>query len=121
MTALIVERLFKGCLSSTGLLEITKGLNHDGLKTRKNYEWSETTVHKILKNEAYTRVLLWGQESSNGNSGNRLPHTRVEGAWPPIIDRETYEKVQTKLGSRAPKITHPRVAHSEYIILLHVW
>ncbi len=44
-----------------GLLEITKGLNRDGLKTRKNYEWSKTTVHKILKNEAYTGVLLWGK------------------------------------------------------------
>ena len=116
MTAPIVERIFKECLSGTGLLEITKGLNHDGLKTRKNYEWSKTTVHKVLKNEAYTGVLLWGQESSNGNNGNRLPHIRVEGAWTPIVDRETYERVQVKLGERAPKITHPRVVHSEYIL-----
>ncbi len=116
VTAPVVERIFKECLSGTGLLEITKGLNHDGLKTRKNYEWSKTTVHKVLKNEAYTGVLLWGQESANGNNGNRLPHIRVEGAWPAIVDRETFEKVQAKLSARAPKITHPRVVHSEYIL-----
>jgi site-specific DNA recombinase len=116
VTAPIVERIFKECLSGAGLLEITKGLNHDGLKTRKNYEWSKTTVHKVLKNEAYTGVLLWGQEPANGNNGNRLPHIRVEGAWTAIVDREAFEKVQAKLGARAPKITHPRVVHSEYIL-----
>jgi len=116
VTAPIVERIFRECLSGSGLLEITKGLNHDGLKTRKHYEWCKTTVHKILKNEAYTGVLLWGQESTNGHNGNRLPHIRVEGAWPAIIDRETFEKVEAKLGTRAPKITHPRVVHSEYIL-----
>lgn len=115
-TAPVVERIFKECLSGIGLLEITKGLNHDGLKTRKNYEWSKTTVHKILKNQAYTGVLLWGQEHANGNNGNHLPHIRVEEAWPAIVDRDTYEKVQVKLNKRAPKITHPRVVHSEYIL-----
>ncbi|MBM3301530.1 MAG: recombinase family protein, partial [Deltaproteobacteria bacterium] len=94
VTAPIVERIFKECMSGAGLLEITKGLNHDGLKTRKNYEWCKTTVHKVLKNEAYTGVLLWGQESTAGNNGNRLPHIRVEGAWPAIIDREIFEKVE---------------------------
>ncbi len=116
VTAPVVERIFKECLSGSGLLEITKGLNHDGLKTRKNYEWSKTTVHKVLKNQAYTGVLLWGQEPANGNNGNHLPHIRVEGAWPAIVDRDTYERVQAKLSKRAPKITHPRVVHSEYIL-----
>ena len=115
-TAPVVGRIFKECLSGTGLLEITKGLNHDGLKTRRNYEWGKTTVHKVLKNEAYTGVLLWGQQPTNGNNGNRPPHIRVEGAWPVIIDRETFENVQAKLRARAPKITHPRVVHSEYIL-----
>jgi site-specific DNA recombinase len=116
VTAPIVERIFAECLSGAGLLQITRGLNHDGLKTRMNYAWSKTTVHKILKNEAYTGVLLWGQESTHGNNGNRQPPIRVEGAWTAIIDRETFEKVQARLGARAPKITHPRVVHSEYIL-----
>jgi hypothetical protein len=56
-----------------------------------------------------------GQEPSNVN-GNHLPHIRVEEAWPAIVDRDTYDKVQAKLSKRAPKITHPRVVHSEYIL-----
>ncbi len=44
------------------------------------------------------------------------PPVRVEGAWQPVIDRETFERVQAKLAARAPKVTHPRVVHSEYIL-----
>lgn len=115
-TAPVVERIFKECLSGTGLLEITKILNHDGLKTRKNYEWSKTTVHKVLKNQAYTGALLWGEEPVKGNNKTRLPGIRVEGAWPAIVDRDTYERAQATLSKRAPKITHPRVVHSEYVL-----
>lgn len=116
VTAPIVERIFKESLSGKGLIEITRGLNHDGLTTRKNNKWSKTTVHKILKNEVHVGVLIWGQQRTNGNTRNHLPHIRVEGAWPAIVDQETFEKVQAQLGTRAPKITHPRVVHSEYIL-----
>jgi hypothetical protein len=40
----------------------------------------------------------------------------VDNAWPAIVDRESFENVQRKLAARAPKITHPRVIHSEYIL-----
>ncbi|MDO8689611.1 MAG: recombinase family protein [Dehalococcoidia bacterium] len=116
-TAPLVERMFRECLSGKGLLEITRGLNADGLTTRTGRPWSKTTIHKVLRNEAYTGVLLWGREKKrNLGGGNGLPPVRVEGAWQPIIDRETLEKVQARLAARAPKMTHPRVVHSEYIL-----
>ena len=112
----IVERMFKECLSGKGMIEITRGLNGDGLTTRKNNKWSKTSVNTVLKNEVYTGTLIWGELTKNQNGGNRLPIIRIEDAWPPIVDRETFEKVQTKMTARAPKITHPRVIHSEYIL-----
>ena len=116
-TAPLVERMFRECLSGKGLLEITRGLNADGLTTRTGRPWSKTTIHKVLRNEAYTGVLLWGREKKRKlGGGNGLPPVRVEGAWQPIIDRETLEKVQARLAARAPKMTHPRVVHSEYIL-----
>ena len=114
-TAPIVERIFKECLAGKGLIEIARGLNQDGLITRKKNQWSKTAVHKVLKNEAYTGVLIWDRQKLR-KINNDLPPIRVENAWTPIIDRETFEKVQKKLGARAPKITHPRVVHSEYIL-----
>ncbi|MFC1983101.1 recombinase family protein [Chloroflexota bacterium] len=98
------------------MIEITRGLNGDGLTTRKNNKWSKTSVNTVLKNEVYTGTLIWGEFTKNHNGGNRQPIIRVEDAWPPIVDRETFEKVQTKMTARAPKITHPKVIHSEYVL-----
>ena len=61
-TAPVVERIFRECLAGKGLIEIARGLNHDGLTTRKKNQWSKTAVHKILKNEAYTGVLIWDRQ-----------------------------------------------------------
>ncbi len=115
-TAPIVERMFKENLSGKGLLEITRGLNGDGLTTTKHVKWGKTSVDKILKNEVYTGTLIWGQFRPNRNSGKDLSPIRVENAWPAIIDRETFDKVQKNLVKRTPKVTHPRVIHSEYIL-----
>ena len=114
-TAPVIERIFRECLAGKGLIEIAGGLNHDGLTTRKKNQWSKTSVHKVLKNEAYTGVLVWDRQKLRKMS-NDVPPIRVEAAWSSIIDRENFEKVQTKLRTRAPEITHPRVVHSEYIL-----
>ena len=115
-TAPVVERIFQECLDDKGMIEITRGLNGDGLTTRKKKKWSKTSVSTVLKNEVYTGTLIWGEVSTHQNGGNHLPVIRVEKAWPTIVDRETFEKAQSKLAARAPKINHPRVVHSEYIL-----
>ena len=105
------------CLSGKGLLEIAKGLNRDGLTTRTGRSWGKTSVHKALHNEAYAGVLLWDrQEKRRLGAGESLPPVRVEGAWPAIVDRDAFDQVQAKLAVRAPRVTHPRVVHSEYIL-----
>jgi len=98
-TAPVVERIFRECLVGKGLIEIARGLNHDGLITRKKNQWSKTAVHKVLKNEAYTGALIWDRQKLR-KINNDLPPIRVENAWAPIIDRESFEQVQTKLGTR---------------------
>ncbi|MFC1869777.1 recombinase family protein [Chloroflexota bacterium] len=115
-TAPVVERIFKECLSGKGMIEITRSLNGDGLTTRKNKKWSKTSVSTVLNNEVYTGTLIWGEFTRNQNGGNRLPVIRVDDAYPPIVDRDTFARVRAKLAERAPKITHPRVVHSEYIL-----
>lgn len=114
-TAPVVDRIFQECVADKGMIEICRGLNGDGLTTRKNKRWSKTSVATVLKNEVYLGTLIWGEVSTNHNP-NRLPVIRVENAWTPIMDPETFKKAQLKLAERAPKITHPRVVHSEYIL-----
>jgi site-specific DNA recombinase len=115
-TAPVVERMFKESLSGNGLVEISRSLNKDGLTTRRHVKWCKTSIHNILKNEAYIGTLIWGEVPNNPESGSRQPIIRVENAYPAIVDKETFEKVQMKLALRAPNITHPRVIHSEYIL-----
>jgi site-specific DNA recombinase len=67
-------------------------------------------------NAVYTGALVWGESKNKHNGGSHLPVIRVEDAWPAIIDRDTFDKVGVKLTERAPKITHPRVVHSEYLL-----
>ena len=116
-TAPVVERIFRECISGQGLVEIARGLNADGLRTRSGQTWGKTTLHKLLRNEAYTGVLLWDRTRRRrvGADGGPSP-IRVEDAWEPIIDRDTFQQAQAKLAGRAPKITHPRVTHSEYVL-----
>jgi DNA invertase Pin-like site-specific DNA recombinase len=117
VAAPIVQRVFQECISGKGLLEIARGLNRDGLTTRKGKLWSKTTLHKVLRNEACTGVLIWDRSRKRrGVSGDGLPPVRVEGAWPAVVDKETFDRAQAQLGSRAPRISHPRVVHSEYIL-----
>ena len=91
VAAPVVERMFKECLSGKGLQEIAITLNDEGLTTRLGKGWYSTTVHNVLRNEAYTGVLVWDRQSNRRTrSGDVLPAVRVEGAWPAIISQETF-------------------------------
>ncbi len=116
-TSPVVERIFRECVSGQGMVEIVKGLNGDGLTTRAGNKWGKTSVHNILRNEAYAGVLTWDMRRRRHNGGGDPPvPIRIEDAWPPIVGKETFEQAQAMLKSRAPKVTHPRVVHSEYVL-----
>jgi len=53
--------------------------------------------------------LVWGKRS-------KTDYIIVEDAWPATIDKETFEKVQSLLKCRAPKIIHPRRTASDYLL-----
>jgi hypothetical protein len=59
-----------------------------------------------------TGVLVWGK---NRRGKNGFP-VRVEGAWPAIVDSETFNRVQNVLASRSPRITKPRSITSNYLL-----
>lgn len=60
-------------------------------------------MHILLTNEVYTGVLQWGTGAKDG-----APPVRVEDAFPAIVAREPFTRVQSLMRSRAPKRAHPR-------------
>lgn len=49
----VVKRIFSDALSGKGTTTIAKELNNDGIPSKQGKKWNQTTVKKILSNEAY--------------------------------------------------------------------
>ncbi len=107
----IVAEAFDGILSGNGVMEIVKEYNTRGIPGPNGKGWSKTSLYKILTNEIYTGVFVWGRNSKQG-----LPPVRTENVCPPIVDRETFEKVQQLMKERAPARTHPKRVSSPFLL-----
>jgi site-specific DNA recombinase len=90
-----------------------KGLNRDGIQAPAGGKWGKQRIHKIMTNETYTGCLVWGR---NHKGIATPPPVRKEGAWPALIDKQMFQQVQSVLKSHAPKLTHPRVTSSSYLL-----
>lgn len=109
--AQVVSRIFKEALEGRGLKEILKGLNNEGIAGPRGKGWIKTTLHNILTNELYTGTLVWGRSSIR-----KMDPVRVENAWPALVDRETFDRVQALLKERAPARVHPKRVSSRYLL-----
>jgi site-specific DNA recombinase len=109
--AKIVVSIFNSIIEGKGLKEIVKDLNHNGVPGPDKKGWGKTTLHKLLTNEAYTGTLIWGRTSKKN-----LEPIKVKGAWPAIVDRETFNNVRSKLSSRSPARLNPRQLSSRYLL-----
>ena len=129
----IVKQIFQMCIDGKGNETIarilqenhvlipmaywqSKGLNRGGKKTQPDpYKWCKTTVAKILSQQEYCGdVINFKTYSKSFKNKTRLQNP--EENWKifkvvhePIIDRETFENVQKKIGKakrRAPNSKH---------------
>ncbi|KAI4442885.1 recombinase family protein [Schaedlerella arabinosiphila] len=99
-----------------GAAKISNKLNERGLKTKRNCQWSQNAVCRILTNELYTGKIINGkQEVADFLTGRRTDKDEtdwmvVERPDLRIIEPETYEKAQQILQSRnkAFNIKHER-------------
>ena len=107
----VVRRIFQMALLGTSTLDITKTLNREGIASPRRGRWTKTTIHRILTNETYTGILVWGTRAKDN-----VPPVRVEEAFPAIISRDEFERVSAILGSKAPAKIHPRRAASPYLL-----
>lgn len=122
----IVQRIYREYLSGTGLAELARKLNAEGIPSPKQhkinkgilrgekeksfegktYFWLPTTLHQILRNETYIGVLSSSAYKSGSlGSGKRVfvpedERVRVENVHPAIIDKDTFRKVQEKMHTK---------------------
>lgn len=116
ISAEVVRRIFEMALKRIGCKQIVMTLNREGFLTSTGQRWGKTTVHKILNNEAYCGTLVFGGRPGHTAIHNSEPPVRVENAWPPIIDKDTFLQVKKATAKNAPKVVHPRVIPSFYLL-----
>ena len=110
-TVPVVERIFALAEAGKGITEIARTLNDDGIANPTGRPWSKNGVHILLTNEVYTGTLQWGVGAKDG-----APPVRVEDAFPAIVSKELFARVQSLMRSRAPKRAHPRRVGSSYLL-----
>ena len=107
----IVLRIFNEASHGQGQMEIAKLLNREGIAGPRSAGWKKTTIAKILTQEVYTGTLVWGRNSIRG-----LPPIRVEKAYPAIVNKETFDHIQSLMKERAPVSLHPKRVASRYLL-----
>ncbi len=104
-----VRRIFARYLMGQSVGQICRDLTADGCKTaRGGTRWSDHTVRHILQNEKYmgdailqkTFTLDLFSRQQVKNEG-QLPKYYVENAHVPIIDRDTFQRVQEEMARRS--------------------
>ena len=98
----VVKKIYDLYLQGNGVRKIKRYLENNGIKTvTGKAEWSTSTIDRMLSNEkyigqvlmqkTYTPDFLTGKQEKNKGE---LTMYLIENAHEPIIDRETFERVQ---------------------------
>ena len=109
--AAIVRKIFDLYLQGNGVRKIKRYLEENGVKTvTGKVEWSTSTIDRLLRNEkyigqvlmqkTYTPDFLTGKQKKNNGE---LTMYLIENAHEPIIDCETFERVQEMKGKNKKK------------------
>ena len=117
----IVKMIFNDYLSGMGRNAIMKKLIRMGVPTLSGGQWRENTLLQILTNEKYTGDMLLQKTYSVDhltkkqmiNHGERRRYY-IENSHEPIIDKETFAKVQQELARRAEKFQPNAPFSGEY-------
>ena len=97
-TSPVVKRIFDMAESGRGILDITRTLNGEGIANPTGRLWAKNGVHIILRNEAYTGTLVWGEGAKDKGEP-----VRVEKAFPAIVTKTQFRKVNRQMSLPRPQ------------------
>lgn len=120
-----VRRVFDLYLAGYGKQAIANILREEGVPSRTGGEWNQTTIFSMLRNEKYAGDLLLQKsyitdhltKASVKNKGER-PQYFIKDDHEPIIDRDTFDKVQREIARRAEKFAHPQGRYTVFSSLI---
>lgn len=117
----IIKKIFhKYLVEGKGAHLIAKELQEEGIKTKRGgNKWTNASVYKILKNEKYCGDLKQQKtytpdflsHNKKYNKGER-EFIIIEDHHEPIIDKETFKKVQEEIKNRKEKANVDNSKHS---------
>jgi len=91
----------------------------NGLKGKRGQVIGKSSLHAILKNERYIGIYTWNKKQykymRKWAGGKPNPNiVKIENAITPIIDKETWEKVQIRMNTNKRNATNK--AKREYLL-----
>lgn len=102
--AKIVRQVFDLFLNhGWGFYSIAKHLNQEGIPSRQNKEWSIRSIKLMLSNPAYKGTLVWNRTDSTKKTRQLKDEDEwviVDDCIPVIIEKDTWEQVQTRLNQK---------------------
>lgn len=103
----VVRKIYQNFLDGKSRYETRRELNNAGITTKRGAKWCDRSIRHILMNITYTGCLLFQKTYSTDpitkkNYINKGELTRylVEDAHEPIIDKDTFDFVQSEIARR---------------------
>ena len=105
--AAIVRRIFQNFLDGKSRLETEREFAAEGITTREGCRWVDSNIKGVLTNVTYTGNLLLQKEyisdpitKKRKKNRGELPQYFVPDTHEAIIDRETFDYVQSEIARR---------------------
>ena len=102
-TAPTVKKVFDLYSKGQTITQIIRTLNANGLRTLRGRPFTNNSLRTMLKNEKYIGIYTYKDE------------IRIEGAIPPIVEKETFYKVQELLRYNQKAAAHKN-SKAEYLL-----
>lgn len=105
--AKVIRQIYKWYLEEGfGAAKISNKLNEQGIKTKRNCNWSQNAICRILNNEIYTGKIINGKEEvEDFLTGKRKEKDETE--WL-IVERPELKIIEPELYEQAQEILHSR-------------
>lgn len=115
-TAPVVRNIFADFLDGKGLVTIARELNENGYRTRRGNKFENRTVRYMLKNPVYVGKIRWTPTGKANHRKDCKDTLIIDGTHEPIISREIFDKVQTKLSKGSVKYMRENPAKEPFML-----
>lgn len=79
----VIREIYRRVALGEAFADIYRDMNERGIKTKKGRDWDRSSFNQLLHNQKYVGTYAYGD-------------IIIENGIPPILDRETFDKVQLR-------------------------